>query len=148
MGIESRRSLPMGETRRSENMKYQGEYPSKEELKIIYSWDFSKEPVKDLLDYVERLWWEPNWGFKLTGKRVLKLELHTGGWSGNESIIEALKYNFMFWSMYWQKSTRGGHYYFTINFPKTIVSKTKKEWAALPVCKKIIDVYNSKQEGK
>jgi hypothetical protein len=42
-----------------------------------------------------------------------KLELHTGGWSGNEEIISVLQ-NSMFWVMYWQKSERGGHYYFEL----------------------------------
>lgn len=86
-------------------------YPTKDELKQIKRWGY-KDP-KGLLEFIEDLWWQPDWGFKLTGKRVLKLELHTGGWSGNESIIRALREN-MFWMLYWQRSDRGGHYYFRI----------------------------------
>jgi len=40
------------------------------------------------------------------------LELATGGWSGNESIIAALQENLMFWGMYWMESKRGGYYRF------------------------------------
>lgn len=90
------------------------EYPTKEELETIKEWDILHGSIKDLLDYIESLWWAPDWGFHLKGKRVLQLELHTGGWSGNESIIEALQSNFMFWSMYWERSHRGGHYWFRI----------------------------------
>ena len=47
------------------------------------------------------------------GKTCLTLELHTGGWSGCESMIEHLQtHNTMFWLMYWYSETRGGHYVF------------------------------------
>jgi hypothetical protein len=41
------------------------------------------------------------------------LTLHTGGWSGNEVIIEALTKT-IFWSFCWEKSWRGGHYEFKL----------------------------------
>ena len=90
------------------------EYPTKEELRKIEKWDITKKPVTELISYVEKLWWDSDWGFKLSGKRILKLELHTGGWSGNESIVGALGKNFLFWMLYWERSTRGGHFYFKI----------------------------------
>ena len=89
-------------------------YPTKQELKTIERWDLDKEPIEELLGYIEDLWCWPDWGYELKGKRILRLELHTGGWSGNESIIESLERNFVFWSLYWEKTTRGGHYYFRI----------------------------------
>jgi len=45
------------------------------------------------------------------------LEIHTGGWSGHEEIIDELQCT-MFWFFYWQKSERGGHYYFKGGFNK------------------------------
>jgi len=39
-------------------------------------------------------------------------EIATGGWSGNEEIIQALKGNRLFWIMTWQLSKRGGYYEF------------------------------------
>ena len=91
------------------------EYPSESQLKRISDWDILEKPVRELLDYIESIWWTPDWGFCLKGKRVLRLELHTGGWSGNESIIDALQKNWEFWMMYWMKTYRGGHYYFRID---------------------------------
>lgn len=89
-------------------------YPTEEELKKIEEWDFRKNSIQDFLTFLESIWWMPDWGFKLKGKRVLKLELHTGGWSGNESIMEAIEKNFVFWMVCWRQSNRGGHFYFKI----------------------------------
>jgi hypothetical protein len=102
-------------------MAYDSEYHIEKELKKIQNWD-----VKDAHNLIERLrdMWEyknffiENWGFDHIHKErpVLMLELHTGGWSGNEDIIEALQKNKMFWIMWWWKTERGGHYYFEIDF--------------------------------
>lgn len=89
------------------------EYPREDELKRIESWPIPND-VRGLLDFIRHLWWQPEWGFILKGKRKLKLELHTGGWSGNEDIIGALLKNILFWDLYWVQSIRGGHYYFEI----------------------------------
>ena len=87
-------------------------YPTQEDLDFITNWKFT-DGVPCLIDHLQGIWWYADWGFKLTGKRILKLELHTGGWSGNEDIIQALSTT-MFWNLYWGKSVRGGHYYFVI----------------------------------
>lgn len=42
------------------------------------------------------------------------LELHTGGWSENEEILDAIQMNKLFWIKYWSTEVRGGHYWFTI----------------------------------
>ena len=91
-------------------------YPTKKQLKTIENLN---NPRK-LIEHIEKLWWTPKWGFSLKNgrdhlfrKKCLKLELHTGGWSGNEGIIAALQKTH-FWFLYWQRSDRGGHYYFEI----------------------------------
>lgn len=38
--------------------------------------------------------------------------LSTGGWSGNESIVGAMKNNRLMWALYWVQSKRGGHHVF------------------------------------
>lgn len=90
-------------------------YPTEEELEIIKNWDLTKKSVTELLDFVYQIWWTPDWGYRLTGKHILKLELHTGGWSGNELIIRSLKENLFFWPMYYTQHRAGGHYYFKMN---------------------------------
>lgn len=93
-------------------MPDQGGYPTKSELKSIFEFANKLERLEkhlpEFIEELESIWWQPDWGFKLDGE---SLELHTGGWSGNEDIIEKLEGS-VFWLLYWQKSERGGHYYF------------------------------------
>jgi hypothetical protein len=79
--------------------------------------DFSLNGLKDFLEKL-CVYWCHDYGYMeykirefKNGKFKFKLELHTGGWSDNETIISDLESNF-FWFLYWQKSVRGGHYYF------------------------------------
>ena len=89
-------------------------YPDEKSLKEIKEWDILKQGVQGLLDLVEENTHLADWSFSITGKRVLRFEYHTGGWSGNEDVINALHHNILFWPLFWEKSTRGGHYYFKI----------------------------------
>jgi len=95
------------------------EYPTEEDIETVKKFDHHN--IIDYLDFLSSIWHWSGICFKLKGKKILHLELHTGGWSGNEEIISALM-GTMFWTLYWQKSTRGGHYYFRI-YP--IKGKTK-----------------------
>lgn len=98
-------------------------YPTDEELQRVLEWDCN-DPMK-LIFFLEDIWWNAYPLIKLKGKRVIHVELHTGGWSGNEDIIKVLRET-MFWLMYWQQTKRGGHYYFKFPFPKgTIVEKER-----------------------
>lgn len=83
-------------------------YPTEETLQFIQ--DYKDLNWQSLIDFILAAWywldyakWEPP-----------DLELHTGGWSGNESIISALQENFVFWGLHWMKSERGGHFYFRV----------------------------------
>ncbi len=91
-------------------------YPTKELLEWIESYDPQVLPFEDFAKMLRRCWWMADWGFKLKRKRSGKriLELHTGGWSGNEDIIDALRKNIFFFPMTWRKTYAGGHYYFSI----------------------------------
>lgn len=87
-----------------------GEYPTEEDLKFIKEFDVLKTDIVELISFIKNIWKYADIGyFKFDGHN---LELHTAGWSGNEEIIETLKENTWFWNIYWQKSERGGHYYF------------------------------------
>lgn len=85
-------------------------YPDKKDLKKIREWDVVND-LPGLLQFLKSIWWQPAWGFVLTPLET-ELELHTGGWSGNEDIMEALQANEMFWTLFWYSSERGGHYKF------------------------------------
>ena len=98
------------------------DYPTDEALEFIKDYELGKQGPGGMLAHLKSLW---HWSdmFCTTqeviaqsdGKTMLKtyLELHTGGWSGNEDIITALE-GTVFWLMYWEKSQRGGHYFFEI----------------------------------
>ena len=97
-------------------------YPDEASLKEIKEWNITKEGVQGLLDLVEENTHFGDWSFCIKGKHVLWLEYHTGGWSGNEDVIDALRSNLLFFPLYWKKTEVGGHYYFKI---KPIVKETK-----------------------
>lgn len=82
-------------------------YPNEEELEKIKTWDCND--FHGLMSFVHALWELKSWGWSQDGDIY---SISTGGWSGNEDLISALKQNMMFWMLYWQRSTRGGHYIF------------------------------------
>lgn len=85
-------------------------YPEEHELDKIEKWDYNDIPA--LMGYVKERWKYANAGYFRIGRKYLYLS--TGGWSGNESIIGALKANIMFWAICWWSSKRGGHYIFEV----------------------------------
>ncbi|MFA5397792.1 MAG: hypothetical protein WC346_17415 [Methanogenium sp.] len=87
-------------------------YPTNEELKNIENWD---NDWRALVEYVAEIM--PHYGtVKITGKRKVKVFIATGGWSGCEDIIKALEKadSGMFWFCCWQKSERGGAFWFKL----------------------------------
>lgn len=93
-------------------MPDEGGYPTEEELTAITNW-----PLTDcdgLWDELVRLWHFPTYISQEGGM----WRLATGGWSGNEDIICALRSNHMFWMFCWQSSHRGGLHWYTPWHPK------------------------------
>lgn len=75
-----------------------------------------KTDLSNLPEYISLVvshWAYADWGVKYD-KNTGELELHTAGWSGNESIMRAMQKTRLFWSMFWMQSRRGGHYYFEL----------------------------------
>jgi hypothetical protein len=106
-------------------------YPNDDELAKVEKYSY-EDGYKGLVEYLLRIWSYGDGAVvikegrsRLFKRRVMKLELHTYGWSGNEDIIISLRKNYMFWSTSWQKSIRGGHYYFDIE--KCLYNKPKLE---------------------
>lgn len=84
------------------------DYPTDEELKKIREWpgnDFS-----GLMAFIQPLWAYGDYGYWSQDRDYYYIS--TAGWSGNESIIEAMQENFILWSLYWCQSKTGGHYVF------------------------------------
>ena len=90
------------------------QYPTRQDLDLVKkyggTWATGGPPINipNLLDCLKNIWWHSEY---LMAHEENTLELHTGGWSGNEDIIETLKQT-VFWDIYWLKSVRGGHHYF------------------------------------
>ena len=93
-------------------------YPTDEELDTIEKWDFRKNGIEEFLSYIRDNWEYADIGYydlkKSEDGKIWNLELHTGGWSGNECMIDSINNNFVFWAITWRKSELGGHYYFEI----------------------------------
>ena len=87
-------------------------YPTEVTLETIEKWGptFTKGTAKNLLDFCFEAW--SSYGWSAQDGYVWKFS--TGGWSGNEEIISAMTENYVFWSLCWKESKRGGHYEFTI----------------------------------
>ena len=116
-------------------------YPTKKELKFIEKFDVTKKPVKELIEFIEGIWWMPSFGFLLKKRRNafktvtttkdkpkyryhMYLELHTGGWSGNEDIIKSLDKNKWFSFFFKDSWKRGGH--FTYEIPINLWERKSK----------------------
>lgn len=84
------------------------DYPTELELKAISGWE--NPQYHELLGLVRSLWRYPTY-FR---RRRNIYHLSTGGWSGNEDIIRALRENTIFWKLCWVSSRRGGHYKFEV----------------------------------
>lgn len=84
-------------------------YPSEQELDAIKVWDY--KDMRSCFDFIQSIWAYPEYAWIEEDK----LHLATGGWSGNEDIIWAMKENPMLWLMTWESSHRGGKYVFDLS---------------------------------
>lgn len=94
-------------------------YPTDVALSKISNWS-SADGWTELLAFVRTLWayneyWSEEKNITTIDLPTYKVvadvyHLSTAGWSGNESLIRALKNNSTFWQSCWHQSQRGGHY--------------------------------------
>ena len=88
------------------------EYPTDATLRKVRYWPIrTGADCVDLLRFVEAQFRGADRQVRRRGRRW---SISTGGWSGNESLIEALQRNHIFWSLCWMKSERGGHFVFEV----------------------------------
>lgn len=88
-------------------------YPNEEFITQIENFAVHKVEggFKLLLDIATSAW---HWGDSMYRWDGRLLKISTGGWSGNESLIQALRGNLLFWNQCWVSSRRGGHFEFEI----------------------------------
>lgn len=95
-------------------------YPTDLALNKIKYWDFTD--VKGCFEFIKSIWHYPEWGFEeensidsFTKDPIIRYNISTGGWSGNESIMYMLEKNTMVHYLSWKESRVGGHYVFEID---------------------------------
>jgi len=96
----------------------EGMYPHEITLETIRQWDHAKP--YELFEFIEG-YINNTYGvcafmsyMQPVGepKKFRNAEIITGGWSGIEDIIYAMKANHMFWMRYFYQNTRGGSWLF------------------------------------
>lgn len=89
-------------------------YPTTEFIEYVRHYDLLSSGYQELLHNLEDAI-NQHGTFRSTDLlKEKEVYIATGGWSGNEEIISALHDNLLFWGICWQKSERGGAYWFTI----------------------------------
>lgn len=105
-------------------------YPTEETERIIREYH---GPVDELLAAVKTVWayadsgyWDEGDALDFLDRPVHRYHVSTAGWSGNESLLDALEDNRGFWMFFWFQSQRGGHYIFETNeHMKTVIEWPK-----------------------
>lgn len=100
-----------------EKNKYEGRldkdgYPTEIALKLIQEWHWTD--IKGCFEFIKTIWAYPRYWREEVSEdgTTITYNISTTGWSGNESIIDALQKNEMLWGISWVQSGRGGHYIF------------------------------------
>lgn len=83
-------------------------YPTEAVLGLIEGWPYAD--ARGCLEIVRALWRYP----ERATRRGRRYRFSTGGWSGNEDLIAALRNNFVIWGQCWQSSHRGGLHLFEV----------------------------------
>jgi len=100
------------------------DYPTDQELETVKTWECNTpSSFVDFMEYVQSIgnyWPEESFGWSKRGRSYW---VSTGGWSGNEDILEAMRENWTFWAVCWVQHRRGGHYIFKIPDPKVYFRK-------------------------
>lgn len=99
-------------------------YPTEEALDAIEAWKPGDDnDCRPIFEAMRRVWrWHTYFPEGATsvdafGRNVTEYEVHTGGWSGHESMLSSLEDNAIVWIMTWEQVRRGGHYIFRAVHP-------------------------------
>lgn len=97
-------------------MRDKNGYPTEEALNQLRSFKLTDDTIALFLLLLQETWWRSEWGIdkKRQYRGFIRLTLHTGGWSGNEDIIDALQENTVLWNSIYLSRKPGGHWQFKI----------------------------------
>lgn len=84
-------------------------YPTEETLEAIRAWP-GRKGWTTLFAFIREAWRYPDYWQQDGDTHTVA----TGGWSGNEDLIAALKDNQIAWLKCWRSSERGGRYVFMV----------------------------------
>ena len=87
-------------------------YPDEDELTRISEWHNDQFDWSGLMAFIRPLWRYAEDGYWKQQGSLYRLA--TGGWSGNEAIIAALRANPLFWGAAFISEVTGGLYWFYI----------------------------------
>lgn len=95
-------------------------YPTEAACLKLEQWPW--EDIRGWFAYARSLWHHAEYGWHETteahaskpGEIVDRIEVSTVGWSGNETLIRAMKKNPFLWQTSWVQARRGGHYVFEL----------------------------------
>ncbi len=96
---------------------YEDGNPTEELLDYIEGYNVLEDGSLGLIKLVYNCWSYdyPYRSYYLNEKGdTYVVDLATGGWSGNESLITNLQWNSLFWSLNWFYSQRGGKHQFHV----------------------------------
>jgi hypothetical protein len=88
------------------------DYPTDAACNHIKGWPL--DDVKGLLEFICSLWRYPDYAKVAEVEDYTEFRLSTGGWSGNESLLGALREHPIAWPFAWFSSQRGGHHVFKV----------------------------------
>ena len=95
-------------------------YPTEETLERIKTWPIDvMNDAHAAMEFVGQAWKWPDWGWEVDpdfrdpdflDRPVRRYVFSTGGWSGNESLVNAIEANWMLQMLGAWSWRRGGHY--------------------------------------
>ena len=98
-------------------------YPTEMALFRVAKFDTVHGDIEEFLSLIQALWSYPD----RFCRRGNTLYLSTGGWSGNESVIKAMRENIFFFIAH-SKWQRGGHFWFDLKAYKKPKKKKKPKY--------------------
>lgn len=116
------------------------DYPTDATLRAVRNYSGS---VLEFFATLKSIWHLASWGwheengfqfgFRKKDYKVRRFHISTAGWSGNESLIEAMRGNYFLWHFSWVQERVGGHYIFEVREKDVVYSRRQLKGAALEI---------------